>query len=395
MAKGGTIHSRQVFGHISTWNLWGVRLWLQEWGQPRRSVNGPAVPLGCRQPLFSSVVITWKQLLFSWNTHFHATLFREHMGLWNVSTLGGKQEVERVLSSWVLFTERVQSRAGLAGKTNKMSHACFCFGWHLSTRTITGFGFRKVCRRWHRRGRRGFLFLSRRKFADSFRANLSCDEWTSLCWRQRREASAAGGLRGRKNNHQGECHCKQATALKVTWLQTLRTDNSRAWQTMWLSDLFSHVATAASKIPHLVAHESTGFCKSVIKCQWGCFFHQSPGDDGSGERQSWTEVVHLSTNGLPLVKHGSPAGLCLTARWDRDFQHNHSESCHSFPAPLLLTGHQPLFKDPREWAVKGDLFFQASDSCPDDVIHWNWAWVLWDSKGPDTWPSLQRNNHHL
>lgn len=105
-----------------------------------------------------------KNIVLLLNTYFHETLFRETYGALKCRHTGRKAgSVRSFVLLFLLFTGWVQSHAGLARKTSKMIHACF--GWHLSPRTVTSFGFGKVFSGWHRLGMRCFLFSSRRKLA--------------------------------------------------------------------------------------------------------------------------------------------------------------------------------------------------------------------------------------
>lgn len=70
------------------------------------------------------------------------------------------------------------------------------------------------------------------------------------------------------------------------------------------------------KIPHLVSHESTEFCRSVIECKWKYFPSPEPRRwwrQGSGGRWSaWPpEVCHTSRMGAQLMHNSSLGGRLL------------------------------------------------------------------------------------
>lgn len=74
------------------------------------------------------------------------------------------------------------------------------------------------------------------------------------------------------------------------------------------------------KIPHLVSHESTEFCSSVIKCQWKYFPSPEPRRwwrQGSGGKWSaWPpEVCHTSRMGAQLMHDSSLGGRLLAQPW--------------------------------------------------------------------------------
>lgn len=67
------------------------------------------------------------------------------------------------------------------------------------------------------------------------------------------------------------------------------------------------------KISHLVLHESTEFCKTVIKCQGKHFILQGPGDHGGRVMDERGPPGHQRS----ATHQEWVPGSCLPADWDR------------------------------------------------------------------------------
>lgn len=134
-------------------------------------------PVNCpSQPWETFLLLGWnnRKIVFIFNMYFHEILLKETYGALKCQHTGRKAgSVKSFVLLSLLFTEWVQSRAGLARKTNIMIPACL--GWHLSTRTVTSFGFWRVFGRWHRSGMTCF-HLQKKVCMNPFRSNLACDK---------------------------------------------------------------------------------------------------------------------------------------------------------------------------------------------------------------------------
>lgn len=126
------------------------------------------------------------------------------------------------------------------------------------------------------------------------------------------------------------------------------------------------------KIPHLVSHESTEFCKSVRKWPENISSPRAhlPGMMEVGRRESRGEVVGLVTRGLPHIKNGYPAGLCVMADGTETSSTTTVSPAMASWLPTTLTEHQPLIKDLHFQAVKEDFLFLTSDSCRNYFVRW-------------------------
>lgn len=83
---------------------------------------------------------------------------------------------------------------------------------------------------------------------------------------------------------------------------------------------------------------------------------------GKEREESQRAVIPLATRGL-LQINGYPAGLCMTADWDRNFQHNQGAFCHVSLAPHHDHRTSTINPDLNYLAVRGDFLFLISDSC--------------------------------
>lgn len=134
------------------------------------------------------------------------------------------------------------------------------------------------------------------------------------------------------------------------------TDNSLAWQTMWLIHLLPQVATAAEKSP-ILSYESTEFCRSVVKCQWKYFPSPEPrrwwGQGSGGKWSAWPpEVCHTSRMGAQLMHDSSLGGRLLVQPWwaqPQPLAPHHAHGMSPTSQGLTLSGSKGTLRFSNLW----------------------------------------------